>query len=143
MSSSMKSTLIRVLCGVAILTTVACSPRKIPPASVADLMDDKVKLDGLILKCNADTGASRNDIECLNARVAVERLARQRDPSDEAKRSEDFERRREELRAAQEKQRQEKEAKTKVDAYHLPVIPVESTPAPKDPQSPIVGQANQ
>jgi hypothetical protein len=43
----------------------------------------------------------------------------------------------------QDKQRQEQEAKNpKVDAYHLPVIPVEPAPPPKDPQSPTVSRTN-
>ena len=50
---------------------------------------------------------------------------------------------REQLRALQDKQRQEQEAKNpKVDAYHLPVIPVDPVPPPKDPQSPTVSRTN-
>jgi hypothetical protein len=134
-----------VACGcltMAVLST-GCSPRRIPPMTVADLMEDRVLLDGVILKCNREPAKARSNSDCLNARIAIERLASRVDPAQEAKRTEDFERSREQLRVLQEKQRQEQEAKNpKVDAYHLPVIPVEPTPPPKDPQSPTVSQTS-
>ncbi|MDP9083336.1 MAG: EexN family lipoprotein [Pseudomonadota bacterium] len=114
----------------AILLTAACSPRRIPPMTVADLMEDRVTLDGVLLKCNQNPGQARNATECLNARIAVDRLASQADQAIEAKRIEDFERSREQLRVAQDKLRREQEAKTKVDAYHLPLVPVDPAPAP-------------
>ncbi len=138
-----KSTLTRALICTAILGAAACSPRKIPPMTVSDYMEDRVKLDGVILKCNQDPERARLDGDCLNARIAIERLDSQNEAAREAKRAEEFERSREQLRSLQDKQRQEQEAKTKVDAYHLPLVPVEPTPPPKDPQSPIVGQTSQ
>ena len=131
-------------CLVAVaMLCIACSPRRIPPLTVSDLMEDRVLLDGVLMKCNRDIAKSRSNSDCLNARIAIERLAARSDPAQDAKRAEDFERSREQLRALQEKQRHEQEAKTpKVDAYHLPVIPVNPTPPPKDPQSPTVSQTN-
>lgn len=105
-------------------------------------MEDRVALDGVLMKCNRDPARARQDSDCLNARIAIERLAARIDPAVEAKRVEEFEKSREQLRAVEDKKRQEAESKTKVDAYHLPVIPVEPTPAPKDPQSPTVSQTN-
>ena len=134
-----------VACGCLAMAVLSmgCSPRRIPPMTVADLMEDRVLLDGVILKCNREPAKARSNSDCLNARIAIERLASRVDPVQEAKRTEDFERSREQLRVLQEKQRQEQEAKNpKVDAYHLPVIPVEPTPPPKDPQSPTVSQTN-
>jgi membrane-bound lytic murein transglycosylase len=126
--------------------TAACAPRhhKESPMSVSDLMDDRVTLDGVLMKCNRNVAASRTDPDCLNARIAIDRLAAQNDnePAREAKRQEDFERSREQLRVLQDKQRHEQEAKTKVDVYHMPVVPVEQPPAPKDPQSPTVSQSS-
>jgi hypothetical protein len=80
----------------------------------------------------------------LNARIAIDRLAAQNDnePAREAKRQEDFERSREQLRVLQDKQRHEQETKTKVDVYHMPVVPVDQPQAPKDPQSPTLSQTN-
>ncbi len=143
MAISTKSSIARALIGTAVLGAAACSPHKIQPLTVSDLMEDRVKLDGVILKCNEDPARARGDSDCLNARIAAERLDSQNEAAREAKRAEEFERSREQLRSMQDKQRQEQEAKTKVDAYHLPLVPVEPSPAPKDPQSPIVGQTSQ
>jgi hypothetical protein len=123
--------------------TAACEPRRIPPMTVSDLMEDRVLLDGVLMKCNRDPGKARSISDCINARIAIERLAARVDPAAEAKRVEDFEKSREQLRVLQDKQRQEQEAKNpKVDAYHLPVIPVEPAPPRKDPQSPTVSQTH-
>jgi hypothetical protein len=128
MAISMKSVFACGCLGAVILATAACSPRRIPPMSVADLMEDRVTLDGVLMKCNQNAAKARTDSDCLNARIAIERLASQSDPVEEAKRTEEFERSREKLRQAQDKQRQEREAQTKVDAYHLPLVPVEPAP---------------
>jgi hypothetical protein len=119
--------------GAVILATAACSPRRIPPTTVNDLMEDRVMLDGVLLKCNQNQSKSRTDSDCLNARIAIERLASQSEPAKEAKRTEEFEHSREQLRLRQEKLRQEREAKTKVDVYQLPLVPVEPTPPPAPP----------
>jgi hypothetical protein len=93
--------------------------------TVQDLMEDRVTLDGVLLKCNEHPD-KRNDSDCLNARIAIERLAKDVDPAEESRRSAEFERSREKLRVAQEKVRKDQEAKTKIDAYNLPLVPVES-----------------
>lgn len=128
----------------AILAAAACSPRRIPPMTVTDLMEDRVTLDGVLMKCNQNKAKARTESDCLNARIAIERLATQTEPSEEAKRNAEFERSRERLRLSQEKQRQEQEAKTQVDAYHLPLVPVDPAPppAPSDTNPPVVGQTN-
>jgi len=142
MPISMKSMIACGCVAAAVLSAAACSPRRIPPVTVTDLMEDRVALDGVLMKCNRDPARARQDSDCLNARIAIERLAARIDPAVEAKRVEEFEKSREQLRVVEDKKRQEMESKTKVDAYHLPVIPVEPVPAPKDPQSPTVSQAN-
>jgi hypothetical protein len=142
MALSMKSVFACGCLGAVILATAACSPRRIPPMSVTDLMEDRVTLDGVLMKCNQSAAKARTDSDCLNARIAIERLASQSDPAEEAKRTEEFERSREKLRQAQDKQRQEQEAQTKVDAYHLPLVPVEPAPpaSTSDATPPTVSQ---
>jgi hypothetical protein len=112
----------------AIFGSAACSPRRAPPLTVADLMEDRVTLDGVIMKCDQNPARGR-DSDCLNARIAIERLAKDVDPAEDEKRRAAFEASRDKLRVAQEKVRQEQEAKTKVDAYNLPLVPVEPAPA--------------
>jgi hypothetical protein len=127
-------------CVIAVIaTTSACSPRRIPPMTVTDLMEDRVMLDGVLMKCNQNKTKARTDADCLNARIAIERLASKTEPADQAKRAEAFERTREQLRLSQDKQdklRQEQEAKTKVDVYHMPLVPVEPAPASTPPAQP-------
>jgi hypothetical protein len=94
--------------------------------TVSDLMEDRVTLDGVLMKCNENPIMARTSSDCLNARVAVERLAKDVDPAEEARRSAEFERSREKLRVAQEKLRQEQVDSTKVDPYSLPVVPLDS-----------------
>jgi hypothetical protein len=99
--------------------------------TVEDLMEDRVTLDGIMMKCNQNPEKLRDTSDCENARVAIERLATQNvDPTAEKKRQQEFERAREQLRLATEKQRQEQEDKSKVDAYSLPVVPVAPAATP-------------
>jgi hypothetical protein len=131
----------------AMLAVLGCAPRRIPPVTVEELMEDRVTLDGILLKCDQDPTKVRNPSDCENARIANERLATQRvDPDVEKRRQADFEKAREQLRLTQDKLRQEQEAKTKVDAYTLPVVPVDpaaaakgaapAVPPPADPGGP-------
>jgi hypothetical protein len=95
-------------------------------------MEDRVTLDGVLLKCDQEPSKVQNPSDCENARIANERLASQRvDPEVEKRRQAEFEKAREQLRLAQERVRQEQEAKTKVDAYTLPVVPVDPAAAAK------------
>jgi hypothetical protein len=142
MPFSIKSIIVRGCLTAAIVCAAACSRHHTSPMSVSDLMDDRVTLDGVLMKCNRNPSLAHTDADCVNARIAIERLASQNEPALEAKHQEDFERSREQLRLLQDKQRQQREAKSKVDVYHLPLVPVEPTPAPKNPQSPIVGQTS-
>jgi hypothetical protein len=145
MPNSIKSMIACGCIAAAAVLTAACEPRHIPAVTVSDLMEDRVLLDGVIMKCNRDPGKARSTSDCLNARIAVERLAARVDPATEAKRAENFEKSREQLRAQQDKQRQEQEAKKpKLDVYSMPVIPVEPAPLPppKEPQPPTLSQTN-
>src|SRR5277367_3124404 len=101
-----KSTNSMIACGyivAVVLTTAACSPRRIPPVTVSDLMEDRVALDGVLMKCNQDPPKARHDPDCMTARIAVERLAARVDPAAEAKKLEEFEKSRDQLRAAEDK----------------------------------------
>jgi hypothetical protein len=148
MSNSIKSVVIAGCLGTAVLATAACSPRPVPPMTVTDLMEDRVTLDGVLMKCNENESKAPTSADCVNARIAAERLASQSDAAEEAKHAAEFERSREQLRLSQERQRQEAEAKNpKVDAYHLPLVPVEPPPPPPPPANdaspPVARESNQ
>ena len=94
-------------------------------------MEDRVTLDGILMKCNQNPSKVRNPLG-LRERPHRDRAAGSlngRSRSREAKRQAEFEKAREQLRLAQDKVRQEQEAKTKVDAYTLPVVPVDPAAA--------------
>ncbi len=118
-----------MLCAVA-LAGAACGPKRVPSMTVTEMMEDRVALDGVVLKCQQGAVESHNATECSNARIAVERLAQQVDPREEARRSAEFEQSRDRLRMMQENARQEHEAQSRVDPYDLPVVPVDPPPAP-------------
>lgn len=101
-------------------------------------MEDRVTLDGIMMKCNQDPAKLSGTEDCEKARIAIDRLSSQEvDPTVDKKHQEEFERAREQLRLAQDKQRQEQEAKTKIDAYSLPVVPVNPpAPAAQAPNAP-------
>ena len=148
MSNSIKTIVAAGCLGAAVLTAAACSPRAVPPMTVTDLMADRVSLDGVLMKCNRNESKVRTDADCVNARTAVARLASQSDAAEEAKHAAEFERRREKLRLSRDRQRQDDEAKNpKVDAYHLPLVPVDSPPPPApapsgDADSPVARESN-
>jgi hypothetical protein len=153
MQTSIKSIIACGCLAAVISATAACSPRVIPPMTVTEFMEDRVMLDGALMKCNQNQSKARSDSECINARIAIERLDNKNEPAQEAKRVEEFEHSREQLRLAQEKQRREEQAKKpKVDAYHLPLMPVETPPpvpqapsheiAPANMNPPVVSQSN-
>jgi len=131
MQNSFKSVVAYGCMGAALLVTAACTARRTPPPSVTELMEDRVTLDGVLMKCDRNPAKSRTDADCINARIAIDRLGSQNEAAEQAKRAEEFERNRDKLRLSQERQRQEQEAKNpKVDAYHLPLVPVEPPPPP-------------
>jgi len=111
------------------LAATGCEPKRIPPMTVTDLMEDRVTLDGVLMKCNQNPARARDDADCLNARIAIERLAKDVDPTVEAKHNAEFERSRELLRQSQERARQDQESKKRIDPYNLPVVPVDPPPA--------------
>jgi len=57
--------------GAVIVGLAACSPRRIPPTSVTDLMENRVMLDGVLMKCNQNPSKARTDSDCMNARTPL------------------------------------------------------------------------
>ena len=111
------------ICCAAALMLAACEPAPVPIASVEDLIEDPVVLDGLLMKCGKDKAAQKSNVECMNARIAVDRIAAQREKIEAEKRIAAFERNRERLRLQQDTQRRQLEDARKVDPYKLPLIP--------------------
>ena len=119
------------ICCAAALGLAACEPVPVPVASVEDLLDDPVSLDGILMKCGKNKAAQKSNVECMNARIAVDRIAAQREKIEAETRIATFERNRERLRLQQDAQQRMLEESKKVDPYKLPLVPpAPSTDAP-------------
>ena len=92
------------------------------PHTVSELADDPPLLQGIMQRCAADARAAAQDIECINARLAVERTAAQEDSKHTDERGADFERQREQHRLQEEQRRRAAErAQPGFDPYSSPV----------------------
>lgn len=83
---------------------VACNGEP-PPRSVQYFVENRIVLDSVLTRCNANREATLDNPECANARKAVSRLAAQEEEDTRAKNDASFERQRAGIR-----QRQDREA---------------------------------
>jgi hypothetical protein len=127
MAKVRKNKVFLALTGAVLAMLGACKPRHEPLPSVEDLMDDRVMRDGILLKCSDPATSATMGARCEIARIAVDRLARQDEAAEAAKRQEEFERNREKLRTTDEARAAIEAKQKQVDPYTLPVVPV--TPA--------------
>ena len=79
---------------------LACSEPP-PPPSVDQLMSDKVLLDATMIRCGADRATRKYEPECVNARDAINRIARQEEDERRAALEAQSERKRNALRRTQ------------------------------------------
>jgi membrane protein involved in colicin uptake len=98
-------------------------------------MEDRVALDGIMLKCNDPSSQRQPGPECEVARVAIERLAQQNEAAEQAKRQQEFERNREKLRQLDEQRARAQAQQKQVDPYTMPVVPVDPSSAATTPNS--------
>lgn len=127
----------RYLISLYVLLAVAAGcGKEPPPRSVTEFIDNPMLLEAAMVRCAQDRSQSRYDAECVNARAAAARIQAQ----EEAERAADLEarsqRKRQELRRAQEaaaeaRRRAEEAAARAKDAEYLEQFgedpPVEST----------------
>jgi hypothetical protein len=106
-----------ILAGVA-----ACGAPSPPPHGVAELTDDPALLQGIVDRCAGDKRAAARDIECVNARLAVERIGSAEESKHVGERGAEFERQREHRRLQEEQSRRAAErAQPGFDPYTSPV----------------------
>jgi len=79
---------------------VACSEPP-PPKSVDELIADPILLEAVMVRCEADRAKTRYDSECVNARVATDRIAAREEAERRAEFEVQSERKRQALRRAQ------------------------------------------
>ena len=106
----------------------ACRQSRDAPPTVEDLMQDRVALDGIMMKCNNQAHRDKVGADCNIARVAAERLVAEKESTELAKRQQDFELNREKLRQSDEQRKAAHAVQKKFDPYTMPVVPVEPAP---------------
>jgi hypothetical protein len=100
-----------------------CGMPAVPARTVADLLADPAVLQGVMARCSEGRPSEReSDPECVNARIAVERQAREQDAANAGERHQEFERKREALRARDERVRAATQAAQRTDVYTMPVV---------------------
>jgi hypothetical protein len=132
MATPHKQAIFAATIGLGFLLLGACKPPRDAPPTVEDLMQDRVALDGILLKCS-EGGRTVGGADCEIARVAAERLSAEKEAADEARRQQDFERNREKLRLSDDQRKAAQAEQKKVDVYTMPVIPVDPAPASAAP----------
>jgi hypothetical protein len=117
---------------LALAIAVACGAPKPPPHTMHELADDPVLLQGILARCAADKRATAADIECANARLAVERVAAQEESKRVPERGAEFERQREQRRLQEEQSRRAAErSQPGFDPYSSPVAGEKSGDPPR------------
>jgi hypothetical protein len=100
-----------------------CSSPKPPPHTVPELAADPQLLQGIMARCAAmGRRAAEADVECANARLAVERVGAAEESKHTDERGAEFERQREQRRQQEEQRRRATErAQPGFDPYSSPV----------------------
>ena len=121
------------LLALAMLANGGCGAPETRPRTVDELAADPAVLQGLVARCAADGRLAANDTECVNARLATERLGRAVDAEQRRVHDEEFARQREQRRLAEDaRSRAAAEAQPRFDPYNAPVPTVPPVvPAPQ------------
>lgn len=104
------------------LASAGCGGPEPRPRTVNDLAQDPAVLQGLAARCAANKHLAVNDPECINARIATERLGQADDAKHDSGKDAEFERLREQRRQREDaKQRAAVQSEPKFDPYSSPV----------------------
>jgi hypothetical protein len=110
----------RIAIVIVAFAAAACGASGTRPRSVAELADEPLVLQGLVERCAADPKAAAHDPECLNARLAFDRLGAAADREHDPEHDAEFARERE-LRRQNEERARRGAAPPAFDPYSAPV----------------------
>jgi hypothetical protein len=101
---------------------------------VEDFMEEPAVMQGVLKACEADQPRAARDVECINARMALERKASAEDAQRKQERDAQSEKLREQVRERDREAQRQAELKRKpgFDPYSSPVT-VDTPPAPAKP----------
>lgn len=107
---------------IAVAIVAGCGAPKPPPHTVPELAAEPALLQGIVARCAADRHAAATNVECANARFAVERVAAEEESKRVGERGAEFQRQRQQRRLQEEQSRRAAERSTPgFDPYSSPV----------------------
>ena len=107
---------------LALAWVAGCGAPKPPPHTVGELIGDPELLQGIQARCSADRHAAATDVECANARLAIEHVGKEEESKHVDERGAEFERQRQQRRSLEEQNRRSVErAQPGFDPYSSPV----------------------
>jgi hypothetical protein len=115
---------------IGVLWLCGCSGPPPAPHSVSELLEDPALLQGIMVRCAADEWAAKKDVECTNARLAIEHIGNAEDSKHNGERGVAFQRQREQHRE------QEEQARRAVERAHPGFDPYTSPVAADKPAEP-------
>ena len=112
----------------------ACSAPPPPARTVEDFMEEPAVMQGVLKACEANKQRAEHDVECINARMALERKASAEDAQHKQELDAQSEKLREQVREREREAQRQAELKRKpgFDPYSSPVT-VDTPPAPAKP----------
>jgi len=118
---------------LATLIVVGCGGPEPKPRSVEELAENPAVLQGLLARCEADKLAKHTDVECANARRALDRRGQVEDDKITRERAAESERLRAQRRQQEDaRERAAAQANPGFDPYSSPVS-TDATPANPKP----------
>ena len=90
-----------VITGGVISLLAACAEEP-PPRSVGEFLENRILLEATMVRCGENRNQSKYEVECVNAREAINRIATEEEGARRAEIEAQFERNRRSLRRTQE-----------------------------------------
>ena len=90
-----------VIAGGIICLLAGCAEEP-PPRTVADFLANRILLEATMVRCGENRNESKYEVECVNAREAINRIATEEESARREDREAQFERKRKSLRRTQE-----------------------------------------
>ena len=108
-------------CGIVLLGACTKEP---PPRTVSEFMENPILLEAAVVRCSQNRAEMKYEVECVNARDAVGRIAAKEEQARRAALEAESERKRQEYRqtqlaAAEARRRREEAAQNRAEAEYL------------------------
>jgi len=92
----------RLLIIYGIIGLLAGCAEEVPPRTVDEFLANRILLEATMVRCGENRNESKYDVECVNAREAINRIASEEEVDGREDREAEFERKRRSLRRTQE-----------------------------------------